>query len=333
MTSRKRSLDGEAAELAEAARALAKAKGICAVAAFVNLVKEPEPPKPKPMYEMPRVPWLPVTGKAGADEERRAKERKLRCDLEAALLRLDACCSPNPLLTMLYPTHHELETLRKLLEETARLISKKRVSLGWPCWEKVDRRFPKLKICRRMTGFIARFVRSIPPRKIAALIDSAESTNKALKEAFFVALIEARKGNRHLALVNWRDFEPVLLMYQNEERRKVGQVPLTVLRSIQGAPSGGPEIEAYVAVLELDRADLQWSLQFGEKVSTVKAWIWSLKNGELFGKLKPFCAGSVDEVEYATRTFEELKLDRKRKQAAVRKAKSREARKNLVEKA
>lgn len=339
---RKKSLDAQAAEFASIARSIAKIQKISVAAAFANITRDIAQPKPrlwKPMLPLDAAgasPYDPMglwADPPSADEKRHARERALRFDLEAALLRLDACC-PLPLgSTVTYPSGDELETLKRLVNETTRLIGKVAPPLGWPRWQKVDRHFPKLGLCKRVTGLVTRIAGTVPPRALTVLMRPVGAPGDALTKEFFATLLDTRTGKCDAASVDWRDFAPVLLRYQNAERQKTGKVPLPIFQPRPRSPTGSPAIEAYVAFLELDRTDLQWSLYHGQELSTVKNWIRTLNNEALWRKMEPFCAGTVNEMESGIARFKAMKTAWKRAQAAARQEKRREAKKKLGQKA
>lgn len=324
MTTRKLTVDAEVAALADVARMLARSKGISAVEAFRNLIRET--PRVAGAYRsrsMDPTDFGPFS--AGSESEHlRGRHRTLRLDLEAALLCLDACCPHALGREGSWPTRDELEVLRTLVEVAVSSMSKKRPLTCWKRFQRVDGHFPKLRLCKRMTNFVKRIADSLPPRPLATLMPSAGTKISALLEEFFSLVSECRKGIRDPATVEWVEFVSLLLRYQNDERKRAGEATWTVLRQRPGAPTGGPTIEAYVAFLELDRADVLWMSRNWKNLWPVLVWVNSLGNAALVGKLASFWPGAVNMEESINNSFEEMEAEFKREAAKNRKAKSRE---------
>lgn len=160
------------------------------------------------------------------------------------------------------------------------------------------------------------------------LLRLAGSNSEPLK-MFLAALGKTRRGE-DLATVKWLNLIPLLLLYQNSELERAGKPTWSVLRGRRGAPGGMPALEAYVAVLELDRADLLWKADHFRKLWPVQWWIQSLGNSELLRMLEPYYAGSYSLVPVWIDRFEKVKVTLHREGAKARKAKSR---KKLREKA
>lgn len=316
--------DSEAATYAIAARQLAKAKITSVKSAFVSITRD-----------IPRVttaqrsrmfnPVEFLTPAAQLDAEHRAgRLRTLRLDLESTLLHLDACCSPALGLAGAWPTHDELKLLEKLVRDAAAIAGKRTPPTWWRCCQKVDRYFPKLRLCKRVTSFVTRIAESVPPRPLAALMAPAESEVDALAKKFFTILRETREGERDAATVEWIDYKPLMVRCQNAELARTGKAAWTGLRPRRGEPSRPAAIEAYVAFLELDRADLIWTNRHWRKLRPVLFWTETLGVAALLQKLEPFIAGTHSPVPLCIEQSEELEILLERARAAARKAKSRE---------
>ncbi len=329
-------LDSEVANLANAARSVAKAQEISVADAFGNLTASLAPKEPrqrrKPLSAFDAVTYLydPTDNPAAlsADEKRQERARTLRLGLEAALLRLDACCSPTNVFAEPWPSDAELSALTALINETVRSIGKRMPATCRERCRKIDRRFPKLSLWRRIEGFVTRIANVTPPRPLSVLLGVAGSNSELLK-MFLAALGKTRRGE-DLAAVKWLDLKPLLLLYQNAELARAGETPWSVLRGRRGAPNGPPEIEAYVAVLELDRADLLWKADYFRKLWPVQRWVQTLGNAKLLRKLELYYAGTFSSLPVWINGFEKLKVTLQREGAKARKAKSR---KKLREKA
>ncbi len=170
-------LDSQVASLAGIARRVAKTQKISAAVAFEKITKGLATSKP-PQRRRVLSPLDGVTyvydptdifPELSADEKRYARESTLRFDLEVALLRLDACCSFPVASVVTYPSRDDLNKLDGLVNETAEVVSKHWPVPGWPVWQKVDRHFPKLRLWKRVVGFVTRIAASTPPRPLGVL--------------------------------------------------------------------------------------------------------------------------------------------------------------------
>ncbi len=334
MSRRPQSLDTEVERWANAAKAFAKAKGIGTAEALASITKRiPRIRAPFKPYSFDPAAIRFVEEKTFETiaEWRQARLKTLRLDLEAALLRLDACCPLIAAPTATWPTDKELQQLDKLIDETATLLRKARTTtsihlthpIRWARYQKVDRHFPKLRLCSRVTSLVTRITVSTPPSPLAVIMRGAGSDNDALKEDFLKVLRKIYKGEQDTATVDWIEYEPLLLLFQNAEGQRVGKAPWTMLRARPGAPTGPPKITAYVAFLEFELAHLIWNKRHGAKFHTVQSWIHALGDAQLLRKLEPFWAGTLNLMTFWSEHFDEQKITVKRQRAAARKAKSR----------
>lgn len=143
-----------------------------------------------------------------------------------------------------------------------------------------------------------------------------------MTKAFCAVLRETRIGARDPATVNWAEFEPVLLRCHNAALQREGKAPWSQLRK-PGAPAVPPTIEAYVAFLELERAELLWKGRYWDPLWDVQNWTLTLGNPALLRILEPLDITSPNDVQAWTKHFEHLKIVVRRARAAARKAKSR----------
>lgn len=325
--------------MANAAKLVARTKGIGATEALALVTKGM--PRARALF----VPYYTPDATARIDsrhydkgeafntypEWQQARLKTLRLDLEAALLRLDDCCSPFVGVKGTWPTDEELQQLDRLIDETATLLRKARTTtpillthpIRWDRYQKVDRHFPKLRLCSRMTSLVTRITVSTPPSPLAVIMRGAGSENDPLKEHFLKVLRKIYKDEQDTATVDWIGYEPLLLLFQNAERQRAGETPWTVLRTRPGAPTGPPAITAYVAFLEFELAHLIWNKRHGSKFHTVQSWIHALGDAQLSRNLEPFWAGTLNVVTFWSEHFEEEIITLKRERAAARKRKSR----------
>lgn len=315
------SLDARAANLAAAAKLVAKSNGASAVAAFASLCKNI--PRVSTAHRSPFFDptdfLIPFAQSEAAHRDGRMLT--LRLDLETALLRLDACC-PLAAVRVNWPDKKDFGALDQLVEDTALMIAKTPPPLGWARYQRVDRHFPKLRLCRRVTGLVTRITACMASRPLAALTGPAGSENEALTKKFWDVWVEIHKNGRDAGTVNWIEYVPLLSRYQNAELQRARKGPLNVLRTRPDTPSGPPAIAAYVAYLEFERADFLWNSRH-RPYWTLLTWLQALGNAALLRKVQPFCAVALNIVTSSIEQLEERKVSLRRARAAARKAKSR----------
>ncbi len=321
MSGRKRSLDTEAAQYVVLAKRQARIKGISVQKAFGTVTKS-----------IPRVlaqhrsrlfdPAEFTTPETVLDaRHREGRLRTLRFDLEAALLRFDACCPVVGRGTE-WLGRDESKALDTLVDHTTDLIARQTLLTPWKCFQRIDRHFPKLGLCRRVTGYVTRIAASTPPRPLGALMSPSGFESEPFTQKFFRLLLASRRGGIPTEVV-WTEFVPMILRCKNAERLKSGKSPWSILLRESGMPSGTPEMEAYVAFLELDRADLLWGSHHGRRLQHLQVWLSTLGNLELLEKLAPFMAGPVSLMASLIEQFKGAEVKWKRGQDKARKAKSR----------
>lgn len=321
MGSRKPSVDKRASDDARLARQLARVKGISVLAAFAIVTKGT--PRVRTALRPFDMMELTTSVEQLDAEHRDGRLLTLRLDLEAALLRLDACCSLTAVPAGAWPTLDQLRALEALIDTTADLLVKRPLLMGWERCQIIDRHFPKLRLCRRVTALVTRITGSTPQRPLGVLMSLSGEKNEALRKDFFSVVEATRKGKCDPATVKWLAFEPLLLRCQNAELQRTGKARWAVLRQMTVLPVGPTAVEAYVAFLELERADLLWCNRHWQHFLSLLFWLQPLGNVALLGKVQPFYAGVVDPVDSWIEHSKQLEAELKRDRAAARKVKSR----------
>lgn len=226
----------------------------------------------------------------GWDQSQRERRLKtLRVELEEVLLALDECCSPGA-ERPLWPSEEDLGTLVDRVNSAAGLLRKRLPVVLWGRCKRFDRHFPKLDLCGRIERLIGRIVVCLPSKPIGAIPKSAGISINQLKR-FLEAVGRCRNGECDPGAVDWREFTPVLLHFQNAAPQRMGSMPTQKLGRPRRAARSTEALEAYVAFLELDREDLLWSRRHSEFLPVLQ-WTGRPGNLALVHKLEPYWPGS-----------------------------------------
>jgi len=245
----------------------------------------------------------------------------LRVDLEIVLLKSDACFprsegSPEELKVLGEPfAPTDLKRLNDLVEKTARLIGPKNPRVLWGKYQKVDRYFPALKLCKRIRCLLER----VPPRPLATLMGPATPELKKKTADFFKKVLKVRQNKIDPAKVPWKDYDEVFMQYQSARYMDAGNTAPSILMLKPGAPTCNEAARAYILFLDLEREDLTWQIRYYKLAWSLFLWVHQVRNPEYLPLVNRFMAGEIDPPS----DFREASLMFNRTFANARKAKSR----------
>ena len=219
-----KSLDAEAARLLRAAKSIVKTQGTAIDEALRWVAR---------YYEDAAEDNLRVLRSLSEDQEKRKRKKEegqammLRIDMEKVLMRLDTCYSPAKMSSaekLEFAETDNLERLDGLVKDACRLIRKRNHVSLWKRYKAVDRIWPRLKLCSRAEGLLARVVRQIPerPLEVFSRLKRLENEEGDLARKFFALMVEIRGNERDPAKVDWQPFESLFLRFR-EERKGVGR--------------------------------------------------------------------------------------------------------------
>ncbi|MDX2079417.1 MAG: hypothetical protein SFU53_01400 [Terrimicrobiaceae bacterium] len=262
-----------------------------------------------------------LAGKAPAGIERVVSEAMFdRVQIEVSLLRLGDLLLNSESLQV-ERTEALLQEVNDSIKRLARHTGPRVPQEIWAKCRKLDRHFSRLKVCDRITGFIDRFVESLPQRPYGHLIDD-ERTRE-----YFEVVRSIRAGKTRPENIDWRKFADIfaqLPRWPNQPKAKKRQEYVLPLSRMRRGTLSFPENQAlYVAFLEADRTDLLWTMQHYRRVWSMWRWIGSLGNEEYLTRLRPFVAVMRPFSEAAS-FVEEAKTAIRQSQNADRKRRSRE---------
>lgn len=247
----------------------------------------------------------------------------LRLDLEEALMRLDECAEIPSRLEghPRWPSDDDLKRIDEIATKLARLISKHPPTRGWKRCERIDRSFPKLKLCFR----IGRFIKAMlghTQRPLGLLMPAPSEKMSDLARGFFNSILSTRRQQLHPAKINWLKYEELLATYQHSLSPKRAW-RLTPLEKELRGDTINARLLAYISFLELECADLRWTHTHYKHYWTVGLWLNGLGDAKLLEGFSRFIVGPIDFVESSTALSAELSIEEKRRAAKERKARSR----------
>lgn len=325
-----RQADRLAAKCAVKARQLAKTSGLDILEAFTAEMRF-LPDEVRKLIESPPYATFPngfpgrLIRSYSEDSDPNCRNHflfKSRFDVEALLLRIDTwSSSPRDAIPAAeWSAKGVLTRLHPLIDEAARLLGSRPPPTRWERCQRIDRHFPKLRLCRRVVTFVDRLVEVIPPRRLGTLLPSPGQKDRPFREEFFDLWRAARTKGLDPATVDWSPYLSLLIDYQNAERRRTGKVELRVLHRAARIASVPSILEPYVAFLEMDREDLLWVDRHSAQTHSLEFWVKRFEDTTLLGKLRPYRGAMLD---YSFDWIAEERAEAKRSRDCLRKARSR----------
>lgn len=312
-------IDKQAAKLAEDAEQLGKKARINRAKAFDSLVGKDLRFEGIPALT---IEWMRAPSAQRREEvARNERLRRARFSLEAELLRFDDAVDGNPLKK---PSKEELRRFNEVVARVTRAISKRPPRIVWKQCKMIDRRFPRAKVCRRITKFINRIL-DTEPRPLGQVMCSKRYAGTELAKTFIGLIEDVRGGAKKAEEIDWLPYERLLLaVIGGKEKSR-----LYATKHTKGTPD---RVLANIAFLEVDRADRGWARRHYRCLWEVALWTVELGNDELAGRFLPFLPGTENFAEFCAETAEEAnqaikRLDARNRQARRRKkiAKKRDA--------
>lgn len=303
-------IDKQAAKLAEDAEQLGKKARINRAKAFDSLVGKDLRFEGIPALT---IEWMRAPSAQKREEvARNERLRRARFSLEAELLRFDDAVDGNPLKK---PSKEELRRFNEVVASVTGAISTRLPRTVWEQCKRIDRSFPRAKVCRRITKFIDRIL-DTEPRPLGKVMCSKTYVGAEHAKTFIGLVEDVRRGKKKAEKIDWLPFERLLLTAKGAKDTN----RLYATKHTTGAPDSGL---AYIALLEVDRADQKWVHRHYSRMWEVALWTIDLGNDEMAARFQPFLPGSKNFAECCAEAAKEANQAAKRLGARNRQAKRR----------
>jgi hypothetical protein len=208
--------------------------------------------------------------------------------------------------------------LRKFIKIVASVTGAISTRLPRTVWEqckRIDGSFPRAKVCRRITKFIDRIL-DTEPRPLGKVMCSKAHAGAEHAKTFIGLVEDVRRGKKKAEEIDWLPFERLLLTAKGAKDTN----RLYATKHTTGAPDRGL---AYIAFLEVDRADQKWVRRHYSRIWEVAQWTVDLGNNEMAARFQPFLPGSKNFAKCCAEAAKEAHQAAKRLGARNRQAKRR----------
>lgn len=204
--------------------------------------------------------------------------------------------------------------------------TKRKPNVSGPWFRTVNRKWPSLRLVKRITNIVTRACKKIKVRPLVRVLAlQSEFGEKAVLELCNHCLHMAGDPSWTCETIDWQSYEKILLRAQSLIRGENRAATGFTFRLCSATNRGSTALMAYVAFLELAHADAVWCATFNHQLHALEQFIRGTLSDsiELLEKIARH-RGSQLTVPQHTKLLSEMKTDHQRSGVAKRQRRFRE---------